>query len=120
MLNLGRKERDDDVTTIGAAKHLNIVICTDSQSATPPTGTTDLYIYKGTAALSSTNYITLPSNVPYGKLIRIRSMNGNLYVQSDKGVFTTTGATASTAAVSMGSLQMKSFIYTSIGWVSGN
>lgn len=117
MYNLGIKDREDHVPSLGSAKNLRITICTDDLATTPPTSSTDLYIYNGTEALSSTNYITLPT-VSYGKVIMIRSLNGNLYVQSANGIYPMSGTSKSTSAVSFGNTYMRTFVYTSLGWMS--
>lgn len=116
MYNLGIKDREDHVPSLGTAKNLRITICTDDQATTPPTSSTDLYIYNGKTALSSSNYITLPTGVPVGKTIMIKSLKGNLYVQSSVGIYAMSGTTKSTTAVSMGNTYMRTFIYTSLGW----
>lgn len=116
MYNLGIKDREDHVPSLGTAKDLRVTICTDDVSTTPPTKDTDFYIYKGTTALSSSVYITLPTSVPVGKTIMIKSLNGNLYVQSSAGIYAMSGTKKSTAAVSMGNTYMRTFIYTSLGW----
>ena len=118
MYNLGIKDREDHVPSLGTAKNLRVTICTDNVSTTPPTKDTDFYIYNGTTALSSSVYITLPTSVPVGKTIVVRSLNGNLYVQSSSGLYSMSGTTKSTSAVSFGSTYARTFIYTSLGWFS--
>lgn len=118
MYNLGIKDREDHVPSLGTAKNLRVTICTDNVSTTPPTKDTDFYVYKGTTALSSSVYITLPTSVPVGKTIVIRSLNGNLYVQSSRGLYSMSGTTVSTSAVSFGNTYARTFIYTSLGWFS--
>lgn len=116
MINVSRKTRDDDLATLRTAKAMRIVICEDDQTTTPPTAQTDLYIYKGTTALSSSNYIKLPTGCYYGHRITIKSLNGIAYVQSDAGIISLNGSTSSTSTVN-GSTYTRSYIYTRLGWV---
>ena len=116
MLNLSYNARPDDIATIQAAHLLRITICTDSIKSTPPTATTDIYIYKGTTALSSSTPIPLPTGGAEGHKIIIKSLNGSGYVSSAKGIINLSSTTATTAAISI-STYARAFIYTSLGWI---
>ena len=115
MLSLANATQPDDIATIRTAHRLRITICTDSLTATPPTATTDIYIYKGTTSLSSSTPITLPTGCDEGHKIIIKSLNGGAYVSSTQGIINLSSTTTTTSAISI-STYARAFIYTSLGW----
>lgn len=115
MLSLSNHSNPDDIATIQTSHLLRVTVCTDSITATPPTPTTDLYIYKGTTALSSSTPIPLPTGCAEGHKIVIKSINGSAYVSSTQGIFNLSSSTTTTSAISI-STYARAFIYTSLGW----
>lgn len=85
----------------------------------PPKAEDDVYICTS-SNVSTSNPIVLPTGCPVGKMITVKSIGANGYVQSTEGITSLSGTSKSTAAQSI-SKSVRSFVYTgtTYGWMMG-
>ena len=85
----------------------------------PPKAEDEVYITSSTS-ISTSSPIVLPTGCPVGKMIVVKCVGANGYVQSSEGITSLSGTSKSTSAQSI-SKSVRSFLYTgtTYGWMMG-
>ena len=99
------------------AKLLKVHI-SSNHTTDPPKADDDVYICTS-SNVSTSSPIVLPTGCPIGKMITVKSIGANGYVQSSEGITSFTSTSKSTSAVSV-SKSVRRFIYTgtTYGWLA--
>lgn len=83
----------------------------------PPKAEDDIYICTS-SNVSTSSTVKLPTGCPVGKVIRIKCVGANGYVQSTEGIVSLSGTSKSTSYVQT-SKYLRTFVYTgtTYGWM---
>lgn len=98
------------------AKLLKIHV-SSNHTTDPPKSDDEVYITSSTS-ISASSPIVLPTGCPVGKVIRIKCVGANGYVQSTEGIVALSGTSKSTSYVQI-SKYLRTFVYTgtTYGWM---
>ena len=98
---------------------LQRVHISSNHTTDPPKSDDEVYITSSTS-ISTSSPIVLPTGCPVGKMIVVKSVGANGYVQSSEGIMSLSGTSKSTSAQSI-SKSVRSFLYTgtTYGWMMG-
>lgn len=98
---------------------LQRVHISSNHTTDPPKSDDEVYITSSTS-ISTSSPIVLPTGCPVGKMIVVKCVGANGYVQSGEGITSLSGTSKSTSAQSI-SKSVRSFLYTgtTYGWMMG-
>lgn len=98
---------------------LQRVHISSNHTTDPPKSDDEVYITSSTS-ISTSSPIVLPTGCPVGKMIVVKCVGANGYVQSSEGITSLSGTSKSTSAQSI-SKSVRSFLYTgtTYGWMMG-
>lgn len=98
---------------------LQRVHISSNHTTDPPKSDDEVYITSSTS-ISTSSPIVLPTGCPVGKMIVVKCVGANGYVQSTEGITSLSGTSKSTAAQSIFK-SVRSFVYTgtTYGWMMG-